>query len=100
PIALMKSYHERGLAKAGIKFLSTGDVMEDGDQDALGENALGFISTHQYSAAHKSPENKAFLAAYAKIDPLRPNFMSVGGYDAMAAIYNVAKQLNGKIDGD
>ncbi len=100
PIALIKSYRERGLAKAGIKLLSTGDVMEDGDQDALGDNALGMISTHQYSAAHKSPENAAFLAAYAKIDPLRPNFMSVGGYDGMAAIYNVIKQLNGKIDGD
>jgi branched-chain amino acid transport system substrate-binding protein len=100
PIALMKSYHERGLDKAGIKFLSTGDVMEDGDQDALGDNALGMISTHQYSVAHKSPENTAFLTAYAKVDPLRPNFMSVGGYDGMAAIYNVVRALNGKMDGD
>jgi branched-chain amino acid transport system substrate-binding protein len=100
PVALMKAYRERGLAKAGIRLLSTGDVMEDGVQDALGDNALGMISTHQYSAAHKSPENKAFLAAYAKIDSARPNFMSVGGYDGMAAIYQVIKKLNGKIDGD
>jgi branched-chain amino acid transport system substrate-binding protein len=100
PIALMKSYHERGLDKAGIKMLSTGDVMDDADQDALGANALGMISTHQYSVAHKSAENAAFLAAYKKLDPLRPNFMSVGGYDGMAAIYNVIKQLNGRIDGD
>lgn len=100
PVALMKSYHERGLAKAGIRFLSTGDVMEDGVQDALGDHALGIISTDHYSAAHKSPENTRFLAAYGKVDKLRPNFMSVGGYDGMAAIYNVIKKLNGKIDGD
>ena len=31
---------------------------------------------------------------------MRPNFMAVGGYDGMAAIYAVIKQLNGKIDGD
>ena len=100
PVALIKSYRERGLAKAGIRLLSTGDVMDDGVQDALGDNALGMISTHQYSAAHKSPENAAFLAAYAKLDSQRPNFMSVGGYDGMAAIYNVIRQLNGKMDGN
>ena len=100
PVAFMKSYHERGLDKAGIKLLSTGDVMDDAVQDVLGANALGVISTHQYSVAHNSPENKAFLAAYAKIDSGRPNYMAVGGYDGMAVIYNVVKQLNGKIDGD
>ena len=100
PVAFMKSYRERGLDKAGIKLLSTGDVMDDSVQDVLGAAALGVISTHQYSVAHKSPENKAFLAAYAKIDSERPNYMAVGGYDGMAVIYNVVKQLNGKIDGD
>jgi branched-chain amino acid transport system substrate-binding protein len=81
PVALMKAYTERGLDKAGIKLLSTGDVMDDSVQDVLGATALGVISTHQYSVAHKSPENKAFLAAYAKIDSGRPNYMAVGGYD-------------------
>lgn len=100
PVAFMKAYNERGLAKAGIKLLSTGDVMDDAVQDVLGATALGVISTHQYSVAHKSPENKAFLAAYAKIDSERPNYMAVGGYDGMAVIYSVVKQLNGKMDGD
>jgi branched-chain amino acid transport system substrate-binding protein len=100
PIAFMKSYNERALAKAGIKLLTTGDVMIDNLQDALGEHALGVISTHHYSADHKSPENKAFLAAFAKLESARPNYMAVGGYDGMAAIYSVIKQLNGNIDGD
>jgi branched-chain amino acid transport system substrate-binding protein len=99
-IAFMKSFNERGLAKAGIKLLSTGDVMDDAVQDALGDHALGVVSTHHYSVDHQSPENKAFLAAYAQFDKERPNFMSVGGYDGMAAIYNVVKELKGDVTGD
>ncbi|MDP3841226.1 MAG: ABC transporter substrate-binding protein [Oxalobacteraceae bacterium] len=100
-VGFMKAYNERGLAKAGIKLLSTGDVTDDGVIEALGDNALGVISTHQYSAAHPSAENKAFLAAYSQISPKqRPNFMAVGGYDGMAAVYQVARQLKGNIDGD
>ena len=100
-VAFMKSFQERGLAKAGIKLLATGDVLDDGVIEAMGDAPLGVISTYHYSAAHDSAENKAYLAAYKKIDPkTRPNGHSVGGYDGMAAIYNVTKQLNGKIDGD
>jgi len=100
-IGFMKTFKERGLAKAGIRLLSTGDVTDDGVIDALGDSAQGVISTHHYSMAHDSPENKGFLGAYRQIEPkLRPNFMAVGGYDGMAAIYEVARQLKGNIDGD
>lgn len=100
-VGFMKAYRERELAKAGIKLLSTGDVTEDGVLEALGDNALGVISTHQYSMAHDSAENKAFLAAYAQVAPQqRPNFMAVGGYDGMAAVYEVVRRLDGKVDGD
>jgi branched-chain amino acid transport system substrate-binding protein len=100
-IGLMKSYRERGLAKEGIRLLCTGDVTDDGVLDALGDSALGVISTHQYSVAHDSPENKAFLAAYQQVDSqLRPNFMAVGGWDGMAAIYEVVRQLKGETDPD
>ena len=100
PVAFMKSFNERGLAKAGIKLLTTGDVMHDGVQDALGDQALGVITTHHYSGNHNSPENRAFLAAFGKLKSQRPNFMAVGGYDGMAAIYTVVKQLDGVMDGD
>lgn len=100
-VGFMKAYAERGLAAAGIKLIATGDMTDDGVIDALGANAIGTITTHHYSAAHESPENKAFIAAYAAIDPThRPNFMAVGGYDAMAMIYSVVKQLNGNVDSD
>ncbi len=100
-VGFMKAYAERGLAAAGIRLIATGDMTDDGVIDALGNNAVGTITTHHYSAAHDSPENKAFIAAYAAVDAThRPNFMAVGGYDAMAMIYSVVRQLNGNIDPD
>jgi branched-chain amino acid transport system substrate-binding protein len=100
-VAFIKSFNERGLAKAGIKLLSTGDVIDAGVIEAIGESMLGVITTAHYPITHQSPENKAFLAAYREIDPKTlPNGHAMGGYDGMAAIYTVAKQLNGKIDGD
>lgn len=101
-IAFMKGYRERGLAEAGIKVIATGDLTDDHVLQTMGDATLGVITTSHYSAAHNSPENKAFLKSFAEANPNggRPNFMAVAAYDGMAAIYEVARKLNGKIDGD
>jgi len=101
PVALMKGFAERELDKAGIRLIATGDVTEDSLIETMGDAPLGVVTTHQYSVAHDSAQNRAFLKAYAEIESRgRPNFMAVGGWDGMAAIYEVARRLNGKIDGD
>lgn len=101
-IAFMKSFRERGLDQAGIKVIATGDVTEDQLLDAMGEQALGVVTTHHYSAAHESPENAKFKAAFARVAPAgtRPNFMAVGAYDGMAAIAAVVRSLGGELDGE
>jgi branched-chain amino acid transport system substrate-binding protein len=101
-IAFMKGFHERGLGQVGIKVIATGDITDDLVVDAMGDNALGIITSFHYSVAHESPENKTFLKAFEEVKGglSRANFMAVGGYDGMAAIYEVAKKLGGKIDGD
>ena len=100
-IAFMKGYRERGLAAAGIKVIATGDLTDDHVLPAMGDNTLGVITTFHYSAAHKSPENDAFLKNFAATNPQggRPNFMAVAAYDGMNAIYQVSNKLGGKIDG-
>jgi branched-chain amino acid transport system substrate-binding protein len=101
--AFVKDFDERGLAQAGIKLIATGDLTDDHVLDAMGDPALGLITSFHYSAAHDSPENKAFLQAYAAAnDPKigRANFMAAGGYDTMAVIYEVVKKVGGDIDGD
>jgi branched-chain amino acid transport system substrate-binding protein len=101
-VAFMKGYRERGLAEAGIKVIATGDLTDDHVLPAMGDATLGVITSFHYSAAHNSPENKAFLKNFADANPGagRPNFMAVAAYDGMGAIYEVANKLGGKIDGD
>jgi len=98
--AVMKQFAERGLDKAGIKLIGTGDVTDDDILNDMGDVALGTITSMHYSTAHNSPENKAYVAAFTKANPqLRPNFMSVGGYDGMHLIYEALKKTGGKTDG-
>jgi branched-chain amino acid transport system substrate-binding protein len=101
-VAFMKGYRERGLAEAGIRVIATGDLTDDHVLPAMGDPTLGVITSFHYSAAHNSPENKAFLKSFAEANPSggRPNFMAVAAYDGMHAIYEVTRKLNGKIDGD
>jgi branched-chain amino acid transport system substrate-binding protein len=100
-VAFMKAFNERGLGQAGIKLIATGDLTDDHVLPAMGDPTLGLVTSFHYSAAHDSPENKAFLKAVAESSgDKRPNFMAVGGYDGMAAMAEVIKKLNGKIDGD
>jgi branched-chain amino acid transport system substrate-binding protein len=97
----MKQFVERGLDKSGIRLIATGDVTDDDILNSMGEVALGTITTHHYSAAHDSPENKAFVEAFRKANAgLRPNFMAVGGYDGMHLIYEALKKTNGETSGD
>jgi branched-chain amino acid transport system substrate-binding protein len=101
-IAVVKAFAERGLRESGIRLIGTGDVVDDDVLEAMGEPTLGVITAHHYSAAHDSTENAAFRKAYADANgnALRPNFMAVAGYDGMAAIFEVAQKLGGKIDAD
>jgi branched-chain amino acid transport system substrate-binding protein len=99
-IAFIKGYEERGLKQAGIRIIATGDLTDDGVLQAMGDPTLGLITSFHYSAAHDSPENKAFLKAYAETNgtKLRPNFMACAGYDGMAAIAAALKKTGGSTD--
>ena len=94
--ALMKQFAERGLDKAGIKLIGTGDVTDDDILNGMGDVALGVVTSHHYSTAHPSALNKKFVDAFTKANNgLRPNFMAVGGYDGMRVIYEAAKVTKG-----
>jgi branched-chain amino acid transport system substrate-binding protein len=96
-----KQFVERGLDKSGIKLIATGDLPDDDILNGFGDSALGMISADPYSAAHPSAKNKAYVAAFEKANPgMRPNFMSVGGYDGMHVIYEALKKTSGNAEGD
>jgi branched-chain amino acid transport system substrate-binding protein len=99
--AVMKQFAERGLAAAGVRLICTGDVLDDDLLDAIGAPALGVVSSHHYSAAHESPENRAYVDSFMKANKgMRPNFHSVGGYDGMHLIYEAVKKTGGDSDGE
>ena len=99
--AVMKQFLERGMDKAGIRLIGTGDVTDDDQLNDMGDGALGVVTSHHYSAAHPSAANKKFVEAFEKANKgLRPNFMAVGGYDGMRVIYEALKKTNGKGGGD
>ena len=82
----MKQFGERGLDKAGIRLIATGDVTDDDQLAEMGDVALGVVTSHHYSAAHPSAMNKKFVADFQAATKFRPNFMAVGGYDGMRVI--------------
>ncbi len=99
--AVLKQFTERGLAAAGIRLICTGDVLDDDLLVSIGAAANGVVSSHHYSAAHPSAENKAYVEAFGKANKgMRPNFHSVGAYDGMHLLYQALKQTGGDSDGE
>jgi len=95
-----KQFAERGLASSGIKIIGPGDLTDDDELNNMGDQMLGLVTAHDYSAAHDSPLNKKYVEDFKKANSFRPNFVSVGGYDGMHLIYEALKKTGGKTEGD
>jgi len=100
-LAVMKQFDERGLKQAGIRLIGTGDVTDDDLLESMGAPSVGVITSFHYSAAHDSPENKAYVDAFMKANNgMRPNFHSLGGYDGMNLIYEAVKKAGPNANGE
>ncbi len=100
-LAVMKQFDERGLKQAGIRLIGTGDVTDDDLLESMGAPSVGVVTSFHYSAAHDSPENKAYVDGMMKANNgMRPNFHSVGGYDGMHLIYEAVKKAGPTASGE
>jgi branched-chain amino acid transport system substrate-binding protein len=96
-----RQFVERGLDKAGIKLIGTGDLTDDEDLAGMGDAMLGAVTAGFYSALHPSATNKAYREAFRQASPtFRPNFLSVSGYDGMHLIYSALEKSRGSTEGD
>jgi len=95
-----KQFAERGLASSGIKIIGPGDLTDDDELNNMGDQMLGMVTAHDYSASHDSPLNKKYVEDFMKANNFRPDFVSVGGYDGMHLIFEALKKTGGKTDGD
>ena len=95
-----KQFAERGLASSGIKIIGPGDLTDDDELNTMGDQMLGMVTAHDYSAAHDSALNKKYVEDFKKANNFRPNFISTGGWDGMHLIYEALKKTNGDTDGE
>ncbi len=97
--AVVKAYGQLGMKAAGVKLIGPGDITQDTQLQGMGDAAVGLVTAHHYYADLNTPTNKAFVAAWKKAygADTTPDFVGVGGYDGMAAIYHVIKSVKGKI---
>jgi branched-chain amino acid transport system substrate-binding protein len=100
--AMMKAIKDLKLREAGITILSTQDLVPEEELPNMGDAPVDLITSGIYSVAGQRPANAAFLAAWKAeyADKAIPDFLSVGGWDGSAAIFDVIKQTKGKFDGD
>ncbi len=100
--AMMKTIKDLGLREAGINVVATHDLVPEDELPNMGDAPNGLITAGNYSASAVRPANAAFLAAWVKEygDKVLPTAFAVGGWDGMAAAFEVIKKTNGKVGGD
>ena len=100
--AVMKTFGDLGLDKAGVKLIGPGDITTDEELPNMGDVALGVLTVHHYSAAATRPANKAFVAAWKQEYGAgsTPNFVAVGAWDGMDMMFQAIKAQKGKLDAD
>jgi branched-chain amino acid transport system substrate-binding protein len=101
-IAVMKAYTTLGVKDAGIKLVGQMSLVPESVLPTMGDAPLGLITTGNYATSANRPQNQAFVAAWRRAygDSILPDFQAVSGWDGMAAIFYVIKELRGKIDGE
>jgi branched-chain amino acid transport system substrate-binding protein len=100
-VAFMKGYREKGLDKAGIRFLGGEGWADEDVLKAAGETMSGIYTAGFYSYFQSGRENAAFTEAFAKTvdNRFKPNFQAASAYDGMALIAATLAKNGGKVDG-
>jgi branched-chain amino acid transport system substrate-binding protein len=97
----MRQYAERGLNKSGVRLIGVGDITDDAVLNQAGDSMLGVTTSMQYSAAHPSPLNKAFVEGFKNAgNGIRPDHIGGAVYDALHLIYAAIKKTGGNTHGD
>jgi branched-chain amino acid transport system substrate-binding protein len=99
---MMKTIKDLGLREAGINVVATHDLVPEDELPNMGDAPAGLITAGNYAASSTRPANAALVAAWTKEygEKSLPTAFAVGGWDGMAAAFDVIKQTNGKVGGD
>jgi branched-chain amino acid transport system substrate-binding protein len=76
------------------------EITDEHALKAMGDTAIGIITSGHYDYNHHSKMNAAFVKAYNAAYHRNPDFFSMGAWDGMHLIYAVLKKTRGKTDGE
>src|SRR6266481_645732 len=92
-----KQYEEAGL-KARLPLIGNGTFTDEHVLRTMGDEVLGVITAHQYSAALQTPANRKFVAAYEAKFRQVPSYYSEGTYVAGIALKAALEATGGDIE--
>jgi branched-chain amino acid transport system substrate-binding protein len=97
PVKFMRAYADLGLAGL-VPLLGGWTAMDDALLRSLGNEAVGVVSAHWYSADFDSPSNKAFVAAMQRDYKVLPGGYAAGMYIAGQCVEAAMAMLDAKAD--
>ncbi|MBW2208951.1 MAG: ABC transporter substrate-binding protein, partial [Deltaproteobacteria bacterium] len=92
-----KQFKQYGL-KDKMMLIGGGTLTDESVLPAMGDEALGIITTLHYSAAIDSPANKAFAGPFKKFAGKSASYYSENFYTGGKWIVESAKKINGNVE--
>ena len=98
PGALGKALSERGVDPEKTKVMGQMEITDEHALKAMGDTAIGMMTSANYDYYLKNKRNEAFVKAYHAAYGRNPDFFSVGAWDGMHLIYAALKKTKGNAD--
>jgi branched-chain amino acid transport system substrate-binding protein len=102
-IGSLRALNDSGIKAAGVKIIGTGDITDETYVDAVGDAALGTLTTGMYSSQHNSAMNKEFVKEFVDLNGKTPRmgWSVISAWDAMRLVYDgLNAQAGNKFDPD
>lgn len=92
-----KAYSDSGL-KGKVPLIAGGTYSDEHVLPQMGDESLGVISAHHYSAALDTPANRRFRAAFEKAYNRVPSFYSENCYTGARILSEAIKAVGGRVE--
>ncbi len=92
-----KQYAESGL-KGRVPLIAGGTYNDEHVLPQLGDESLGVVSAHHYSASIETPANQRFRAAFEKAYSRLPSFYSENCYTGARILGEAVRAIGGKVE--
>ena len=96
-VLFAKQYAESGL-KGRIPLIANGTYPDEHVLPQLGDETVGVISAHHYSAALETPANQRFRAAYEKAYQRTPGFYGENCYTGARMLNEAVRAIRGNVE--